>query len=59
MKDYIRELIACTFDISAFENAVAEIISARIDYDELAGKILDTIPDEEIEEIALDIILNA
>lgn len=59
MKDYIRELIASTFDISAFENAAAEIISARIDYDELAGKILDTIPDEEIEEIALDIILNA
>lgn len=59
MKNYLRDLIASTFDISAFEDAAAEAISDRIDYDGLAEKILDTVSDEEIEEIALDIILNA
>lgn len=41
------------------EDAVIEAVMKRFNYDDIAARIVETITDEEIAEIALDFFLNS
>ena len=59
MTNYIRNIIAGSINTDELETAIYEAMTDRIDYYAIAEKLVETVSDEEIAEIALDILLNS
>lgn len=55
----LRNIIETMYDPDQMEDAVIEAVMERFNYDDIAAKIVETITDEEIAEIALDFFLNS
>ena len=59
MTNYIRNIIAGSINTDELETTIYEAMTDRIDYNAIAEKLVETVSDEEIAEIALDILLNS
>ena len=59
MTNYIREIIAESINTDELKDAIYEAMAERIDYNAIAEQLIETVSDEEIAEIALDIFLNS
>ncbi len=59
MTNYIREIIAESINTDELKDAIYKAMAERIGYNAIAEQLIETISDEEIAEIALDISLNS
>lgn len=58
MTNFLRNIIQDAIDTAELESKLYDAVVNRIDYEDIAERIIETVDSEEIAEVALDFFLN-